>query len=105
MDDLEKIRQKKIAELKDQHQETDNQQQKFQEEVNKFEAYIKPYFTKKALERFGNIKTAHPQKAVRLLGLIAEVLQRQKIKEINDQKLRELLIMITPKQDFKIKHI
>jgi len=51
--------------------------------------------SKEALSRFGNLKTAHPQKAMQVAALIAQFVQQGKLKSmISDGQLRELLIYL-----------
>ena len=94
MDDIEEIRKRKLEELKklqqqqmqDQQQEESNVQQ-----IQMLESLVKQKLTKKALERYGNIKVAHPEKAVQLIAVLGQLIQAQQIEIINDEQLKELL--------------
>ena len=67
------------------------------------EAVVKQVFTKDALSRYGNIKAAHPEKAIQVLVVLGQLIQQGKVNQINDAQLRELLKKLTPeKTDFKI---
>lgn len=68
------------------------------------ESVVKPYLDRDALSRYGNLKTAHYEKAVQVISLIAQFIQRGEIKEqINDIQFKDILIRLEPKQKFEIK--
>ncbi len=90
---MEEIRERKMQELQSQAQE----QAQFQQQVNQLETIVKTLFTKEALQRYGNIKAAHPEKAVQVLALIGQMMQKGNTKKITDEELKKMLIMITPK--------
>ena len=110
MDELEEIRKRKLDELK-KHQVEDTQQQaqeqqQLQQQIQQLEAVVKPALTKEALERYGNLRTAFPDRAVQLLVILAQAIQTGQITKIDDNTLKELLKKITPeKKDFKIKRV
>lgn len=93
MDEMEEIRQRKMQELQSQTQE----QAQFQQQVNQLETIVKTLFTKEALQRYGNLKAAHPEKAVQVLALIGQMIQKGTTKRIDDNELKKMLIMIQPK--------
>lgn len=90
MDELEAIRQRKAQELQEQAE--------FQSQVNQLESVIKTLFTKEALERYGNLKSAHPEKAVQLLAVIGQITQKGNVKKITDEQLINLLKKMQPKK-------
>lgn len=101
--DLEAIKQRKVEELQMSMNEQMRQQAEIQQQVQSLENFVKAKLTKKALERYGNLKTAHPEKAVQLLAILAQALQTQNIQQINDEQLKDLLKRMEPKKhDFKI---
>ena len=63
--------------------------------------------SKEALQRYGNLKAAHQEKAVQLLVILGQSIQQGHIKEkISDEKLKDILKQLQPeKKDFKIKRI
>jgi len=88
------------------NQEDLQQQAQFRQQVEQLEMIVKQKLTKKALERYGNIKSAHPEKAIQLLAVIGQGIQSGQINEIDDDQLKEILIKLTPeKKDFKIKRM
>ena len=93
MDELEAIRLRKIQELQGQAQE----QAQFQNQIQQLENIVRTILTKEALERYGNVKAAHPEKAMQLLAMIGQVMQKGNIKKISDEELKKMLIAIQPK--------
>ena len=79
----------------------------FQQQVQQLEIVVKQRLTKKALERYGNLKTAHPEKTIQLLAVLGQAIQTGKIEDqIDDEQLKEILIKLTPeKKEFNIKRI
>ncbi len=106
MDELENIRQKKIQEIQAQQQEQFQEQVQLQQQIQQLETVVKQYLTKEALQRYGNLKAAHPEKSIQLLVLLSQFIQQGKIKKkIDDQGLKEILKQITPaNKKFNIKH-
>jgi programmed cell death protein 5 len=107
MDELEEIRKRKLAELQNQQQESLQEQQQMQAQLEQLETVVKQFFTKEALERYGNLKAAHQEKAVQLLVVLGQAVQQGQIKEkITDEKLKEILKQLQPeKKEFKIKRV
>jgi len=112
MDDIEEIRRKKLEQLKELQQEKlkqiEEQEQeglRLQQQIQMLENVVKQKMTREALQRYGNLKTAHPEKAVQLLVILGQILQTQKIDKIDDKELREILIRLSPpKKETKIIH-
>ena len=110
MDELERIRKKKLAQLQRLQQEKFQQQfqeeEQLQQQVEQLELIVKQAFTKEALQRYGNLKAAHPEKAIRLLVILAQAIQQGQINKIDDKLLKQILIKLTPeKRDFKINKV
>ena len=89
MDELDAIRQKKMSALQEQAE--------MQQQVAQLESMVKTLFTKEALQRYGNIKAAHPEKAVQLLAAVGQMMQKGQTRKITDEDLKRLLVMLTPK--------
>ncbi len=107
MDELEEIRQKKLAELQAQQQQQIQQQAQMQQQIEQLEQIVRQFLTKEALQRYGNLKAAHPEKAVQILVLLGQAAQQGQIKEkITDAEFKNLLQRLAPqKKEFKIKRI
>ena len=104
MDELEELKLKRLQELQSTQQQDDMQEQlQLQQQVQQLEAMVKAAMTKEAMQRFGNIKAAHPEKAVQLLVVLAQLLQAEQLKKIDDEKLKEILKKLQPeKKEFTI---
>lgn len=110
-DELEELRRKRLEQLRQQQEEALRQQaeeeDQLQQQISQLEAVVKQFFTKEALTRYGNLKAAHPEKAVQLLVILGQAVQSGQLKEkIDDAKLKGLLKRLTPeKKEFKVKRI
>ena len=87
MDELELLRQKRMQEIAAAQQ----QENELAHQVSQLESIVRTLLTKKALERFGNIKAAHPETAVKVLAVIGQAIQKGKISKIDDAGLKEIL--------------
>ena len=110
MDEIDNIRKKKLEELRSQQVDSIQQQaqeeQHMQQQIQQLEAIVKQALTKEALERFGNLKAAYPERAIQLLLVLSQAIQSGQIQKIDDKTLKELLKKLTPeKKDFKIKRV
>jgi len=102
-DELEEIRNQKLADLQQQAlQEQVQEQAQVQQQLQELENLVKPRLTKEALERFGNIKAAHPEKAIQLLVTLAQLIQTGKLDSVDDRTLKEILSKLTQKKEFKV---
>lgn len=101
MDELEALRQKKLAEMQDLKLQERIQ---LQQQVSQIEYAAKLWMDAGAVSRYGTLKAAHPEKALQVAILIAQFVQSGKItKVITDEQLKELLIYLDErKQQTKI---
>ncbi len=106
MNELEEIKQRKLLELQNQKLQNQYQEQlKLQKQIEQLEALVKTKLTKEAISRYGNIKAAHPEVAVQLLLILAQLIQTQPIEIIDDNELRQVLQKILPeKRETKITY-
>ena len=103
MDELEGIRRRKLEELKKQQLHQMQEGQQLQQQVQQLEDIVKQVLTKEALERYGNLKTAYPDRAVQLIVILAQAIQSGQVTKVDDDMLREILKKLTPKKkEFKI---
>lgn len=103
MDELEQLRMQKLESLRQQQMQNQFQQeiqsqQKFQMQIAQLENAIKQLFTKDALSRYSNLKIAHPEKAIQLLAVIAQLTESRGVMKIDDNQLKELLIQMDGKK-------
>lgn len=108
MTDLEEIKRRRMEELQQQisAQQTEalKEQIQLQRQIAVLENIAKQKMTKEAITRYGNLKSAHPEKAIQLIAIIAQAVQQGQITEmVTDEKLKQLLIQLEPpKKEFKI---
>ena len=110
MDELEEIKKRKLEELKNaqlgQMQQQSQEEEQMKQQLEQLEITVKQAFTKEALQRYGNLKTAFPERTVQLLVVLAQALQSGQISKIDDNTLKDILKKITPeKKDIKIKRV
>jgi len=106
MEDLEEIKRRKFEEMQRSQQNQIQEEIKMQQQVEQLESLVKQAFTKGALERYGNLKTAHPDKAIQLLVVLGQAIQKGQINQINDNQLKDILIKLAPeKKDFKVRRV
>lgn len=99
MDELKK------AQLEQMQQQAGEEDQ-LKQQVAQLEIIVKQALSKDALLRYGNLKSAYPEKAVQLLVVLAQALQSGQITKIDDNTLKDILKKITPeKKDIKIKRV
>ena len=77
--------------------------QKIQEQFIALESQVKQNLTKEALIRYSNLKTVHPETAIKLVSIIAQYLMNGEIKEkITEQQLKTVLMQIQEKKGLRI---
>ena len=103
MDELEELKQKRMSELQQQTDDSAQQEAEMQQQIQELENVVKQRFTKEALERYGNLKTAHAEKALQVLVVIGQMLQAGQLTIIDDDTLKDVLRKLAPpKKDFRI---
>lgn len=108
MTTLEEIKKKKMEGLMAQQGTQHIQEQaQIQKQIEQLESTVKQFFTNEALIRYGNLKTAHPEKAIQLLLVLAQAMQKGQItSKIDDSILKKILKQMTPEQrDIRIRKV
>lgn len=111
MPSLEEIRKKKLDELMHAQQQKVQQQAQeqshIQKQIEQMEEIVKQFFTKEALARYGNLKAAHQEKALQLLVVLFQAIQKGQVQgKIEDSLLKKILEQLTPKKkEIKIKRV
>ena len=95
MTDLEELKKKRMEELQQQalSQQTEalREQIQLQKQVAMLETIVKQNMTKEAISRYGNLKSAHPEKAIQIIAILAQAIQQGQINEqITDEKFKSL---------------
>ena len=94
MPTLDEIRKKKIEELMQQQQEKLQQQSQeqaqIQQQIEQMEEVVRQFLTKDALMRYGNLKAAHQEKALQMLVILFQAIQKGQVKgKIDDSTLKK----------------
>lgn len=88
-------------------QENLQEQAQVQQQIEQMENIVRQFLTKEALARYGNLKTAHHEKALQLLVILLQAIQKGQVQnKIDDSTLKKLLEQMTPKKkEIKIKRV
>ncbi len=110
MDELEEIKKRKLGELRkaqlEQIQQQTGEEEQLKQQIQQLEMIVRQALTKDALERYGNLKAAFPEKAVQLLVILTQAIQSGQVTKIDDNTLKEILKKLSPeKRDVKIKRV
>lgn len=111
MPTLDDIRKRKLEELMRQQQENlqqqPDEQAQMQQQIERIEKIVRQFLTKEALTRYGNLKTAHQEKALQLLLVLFQTIQKGQVQgKIEDSLLKKILEQLTPKKkEFNIKRV
>jgi programmed cell death protein 5 len=103
MDELEELRRRKLEDLqRRQAQQQFSEEAQLRQQIEQLESVVRQSLTKEALQRYGNLKTGHPEKAVQLLVILAQLIQNG-AERIDDEMMKKILVRLTPqKKEFKI---
>jgi programmed cell death protein 5 len=106
MDELEQLRLRRMAQLQQQQNAAINEENMLQQQIEQIESVVKQKMSKEALQRYGNIKSAHPEKALTLLAIIGKGIENGQIKSVEDKLLKLILLkMQDGKKEIKIRKI
>ncbi len=107
MTDLEELRRRKLEEMMAAQSQQAQQQAQIQQQIAQMESVVRQFFTKEALARYGSLKAAHQEKAVQLLVVLFQAIQKGQVKgKVEDSLLKKILEQLTPKKrEIKIKRI
>ena len=87
-----------IEEINKQIEEQLRMNQKLQQQINMLETAAKKYMSKEAISRYGNLKMAHPELAIRAIAIIAQAAEAGQLREsINDETFKLILKQIQEK--------
>ena len=107
---MDEIRRKKFEELmrlqQKNNQQSDEQAQ-IQQQVEQMESVVKQFLTRDALARYGNLKAAHQEKAMQMLVVLFQAIQKGQVQgKIEDSLLKKILEQLTPaKKEFRINRV
>lgn len=92
MSELEELKRKRLLEM----QAAAEEQAQLKQQVEQIESIVKSTFTKEALQRYGNLKSAHPEKAIQVLVYFGQLIQAGKIQQVDDEMLKAVLSKLAP---------
>lgn len=96
---IEEIREKKLRELQEQKAAQIAEEQKMLQQVNTIETMAKQAMTPEAFARYSTLKTAHPEKALQAVAMIAQAASEGKLAEkVSDEQFKNLLLRMEPKK-------
>lgn len=104
-DDIEDIREKKLEELKKKKQQgQQDKEQQAKQQVQQIQNEVKQHLTKEALQRFGNIKAANPEKAQKISMFLYQLIKSGRLRDkIDDDTLKKMLSKLNKGKDINIK--
>ncbi len=88
----------------DDYQKQIEEQAKLQQQIAMIEAKAKGCMSAEAIARYGALKSAHPEKALQVVMIIAQAAENNQLKEkITDQQFKNILMQLQqPKKEFKL---
>lgn len=102
MDELEEIKKRRLAQLQDQinkeNYRRSQDDQQLAEQLRQLEATVKPRMSKEAVERYGSLRVAHPEKAVHSLLVIVQLIQKSPNLGVSDQMYKDILMRLETKK-------
>lgn len=101
-DEAESIKRRKLELYMQRMQEQASQHQaeeaQASQQIAALEATVKTRLTRDALQRYGNIKAAHPEKAVQLLVVLGRLINTGRAGMIGDEDLKSVLRMMSEEE-------
>lgn len=76
---------------------------KLMQQLQMLEQIAKKHMTKEAISRYGNVKIAHQELAIKAIAFIAQAVQLGHIDIVDDEKFKEILRSLQEKKEFRIK--
>ncbi len=74
------------------NEEVYKKQRELQQQIEALETLAKQYLSREAITRYGTIKTAHPELALKAATLIVQAAQQTRMHErITDEQFKEIL--------------
>lgn len=102
MSEIDEIRKRKIAELQARanspSQQEADEETAIMQQIQKMEDMVRPHLSKDALQRYSNLKLAHPEQAVKVLLVLTHGIQAGKLGIVTDEQLKSLLREFMPKK-------
>jgi len=92
---MDEISNSQLNELQKQMQQQAELNEQLNQQLSMLEAMAKQFMSKEAISRYGNLKIAHLEIAVKAIAFIAQAVQLGHIKEkLSDEQFKQLLYQI-----------
>ncbi len=93
--------------MNEDYNEALKKQAELQRQIEMLENIAKQYMTREAITRYGTVKTAHPEIALKAATLIVQAARNSGLREkITDEQFKELLRQLQqPKKETRIRKI
>lgn len=112
--DIESIKRKKMQDMLGNNQsaqfdkqmaEQQDMMQQLQQQLSMLESIAKQHMTKEAISRYGTVKIAHPETAVKAIAFVAQAAQLGHLKEkLTDNDFKSILNEVKEgKTNFRFK--
>lgn len=75
-------------------QNEDFNEEQLQQQINKLELALKQIMTRDAIQRYGNLKLAFPERALQALLVISQLVNSGKITQVDDSALKNVLYRV-----------
>jgi len=91
--ELERIRQEKLRALHAQNSGEEDSETQLAQEIDALEAMVRPRLSKEAMQRYANIKIAHPELSLQVLIILARAIESGQAGNgiIDDEAMKSLL--------------
>lgn len=95
MNEIEEIKRRKMEQMQKQYQDQMQKQieeeQQAQQQIAALEELVRARLSKEALQRYGNVKAANPERTIQLLVVLGRLIQLGKVGMISDETLISVL--------------
>jgi DNA-binding TFAR19-related protein (PDSD5 family) len=83
----------------------EDQYEQMAQQVMALEKIAKPMMSKESISRYGNLKAAHPETAIKAIAIVAQAVQMGQLRQqLSDPEFKEILIEIQKgKRTYKFK--
>lgn len=80
-------------------------QEQLKQQILELDSAVKSLMAKEALQRYANIKLAHPEKALNLLMLLSKRINEGKTDQITDEEVKYYLQLLDSNRQTKINRV
>lgn len=73
----------------------EDQYEQMAQQVMALEKVAKPMMSKESISRYGNLKAAHPETAIKAIAIVAQAVQMGQLRQqLSDNDFRQILVEI-----------